>query len=591
MNISDSSQNTCMSSLDLRMQELHQLVYCVYCTDDRDTKVLDCHHNLCTNCLTKLQARPRTFVNCPVCQHVTEFPKEGFLNLPSNILAQQLYLHSKLLKDFRNDISCTVCLDLESRTAEYYCSRCNKYFCGRDFNYHNMSIVSNTSLHKTMNKSDIIKPIPPGDTTLDSIHESVGELKSRAEQVSDILKDLNFQKEYLTSEEEKLKVDINDQFLDIHAKITAREEYIRSILSAHYQQQRKELDNCIDSVSELMMRLFHEINFMNTALLVTDRDVTVSLSQSIKDNIQLKLDQINLNEITFPDFEPLVFKTDTDIINDVSNFGNLGINRNYATIDQPSVMYCKKSANLPGRIAIDNENGHIFVVDQTDIKIDIFKAEGGYLRSFGSEGTEDGLFLKPFAICCKSNRILVSDLLKSNVQIFDLRGNYLTQFGNKDLIRCPTGIDLWKNGDIIVSDQTKHRIVQYSSSFKFFSFIGEGKLKKPYDVKTCSWADIFFVLNLDNKSIYSFTRKGELVKVFESERLHLQDPFSLAVDNLGYLFISDAQCTSLTVVNWNGTKTDLICPSESNHRGIAIDNKGRIVVSQFNKDRIQIVIF
>lgn len=88
--------------------------------------------------------------------------------------------------------------------------------------------------------------------------------------------------------------------------------------------------------------------------------------------------------------------------------------------------------NNPGGIFVDSKGGRIYLVDQTDSKVEVFDLAGRELFSFGKLGGGDGEFNRPSAITINSKgEVIVGDTFNGRIQIFDHDGKYLRKFGQK----------------------------------------------------------------------------------------------------------------------------------------------------------------
>ena len=78
-----------------------------------------------------------------------------------------------------------------------------------------------------------------------------------------------------------------------------------------------------------------------------------------------------------------------------------------------------------------NERNEIAVTD-CNSRVQIFRSDGTYLRSFGSKGDQEGEFDYPTGIAYLNNgNIVVADRRNKRLQIFTEQGMYLTQIGGE----------------------------------------------------------------------------------------------------------------------------------------------------------------
>ncbi|XP_071803373.1 E3 ubiquitin-protein ligase TRIM56-like [Asterias amurensis] len=95
------------------------LLTCSVCLDsesDGQLKLLNCHHTVCTNCLTRLINGKPDFA-CPKCRRVMAVPTEGVQGIQTNFIAAQI-------KDFADQ--CKVKMDTVAKVAGTTCSGCKE---------------------------------------------------------------------------------------------------------------------------------------------------------------------------------------------------------------------------------------------------------------------------------------------------------------------------------------------------------------------------------------------------------------------------------------------------------------------------------
>ena len=85
--------------------------------------------------------------------------------------------------------------------------------------------------------------------------------------------------------------------------------------------------------------------------------------------------------------------------------------------------------SLPTHVAVDKE-GNVYVTDTLNIRLEIFDADGKFIREFGKGGDGPGRFARPKGIAIDSDgHIWVADEVQSRVQVFDQEGRLLIYFG------------------------------------------------------------------------------------------------------------------------------------------------------------------
>ena len=88
----------------------------------------------------------------------------------------------------------------------------------------------------------------------------------------------------------------------------------------------------------------------------------------------------------------------------------------------------------PSGIATNNQ-GQIYVTDQSNHRIQLFDKFGAFLSEFGGKGSKQGQFLGPQGIAIdQSGMIFVADSDNHRIQVFNANGTYYTKFGSKGML-------------------------------------------------------------------------------------------------------------------------------------------------------------
>jgi DNA-binding beta-propeller fold protein YncE len=137
------------------------------------------------------------------------------------------------------------------------------------------------------------------------------------------------------------------------------------------------------------------------------------------------------------------------------------------------------AANLgqPTGIAFDPGSRHLFVVDTSAHRVNVFNRDGTLASSFGRRGTGEGEFNFPTLIWrTPQGRLYVTDSLNFRVQSFDESGRYLTKFGGLgdgtgDSPR-QKGVATDRYGHVYIVDSLFHALQVFDEHGRFLLSIG-----------------------------------------------------------------------------------------------------------------------
>ena len=110
-------------------------------------------------------------------------------------------------------------------------------------------------------------------------------------------------------------------------------------------------------------------------------------------------------------------------------------------------------------------HGNLYVVDRTNLCIQVFSNEGVFLRSFGCDRNKVKLFKEPANVCVSGQHVFVSDWnykTDSSVFVFTVAGDYVTSFGRygseESQFKIPCCICIDKDVFIYVADYSNDRV-------------------------------------------------------------------------------------------------------------------------------------
>ena len=185
--------------------------------------------------------------------------------------------------------------------------------------------------------------------------------------------------------------------------------------------------------------------------------------------------------------------------------------------------------------------------------------EAKQVLSFGKYGLGGGMFRYPKGVAVSDgDEIVVADQSNHRVQVFDSNGTFLRSFGRKGEnggeFNCPYGIAIDKDRNIFVADSNNHRIQIFSWEGRHLgSFGGQGSLgSQLFDPRGLSLDSTGNVIVADsgNKLIKIFTPDGKFVM-----KIGEQGSFSFPVHCVQcgeYFIVSDSNEHCIKVFNREG---------------------------------------
>jgi len=139
----------------------------------------------------------------------------------------------------------------------------------------------------------------------------------------------------------------------------------------------------------------------------------------------------------------------------------------------------------PGGMAIDNENRFLYVADAELDQVLVYDADPPYklLRKIGTGGKEHTLttpgdFARPSNVAVdQDGNLYVSDTLNFRVEIFDAEGNFIRTFGKAGdgpgYFARPKGIAIDGDGHVWVADGVQNRVQVFTPEGQLLIWMGE----------------------------------------------------------------------------------------------------------------------
>lgn len=138
----------------------------------------------------------------------------------------------------------------------------------------------------------------------------------------------------------------------------------------------------------------------------------------------------------------------------------------------------------PGGLAIDNENRLLYVTDAEQDLVFVFDADPPFklIRKLGKPGTKHtstvpGEFAKPTGVAVdKDGNVYVSDTWNNRIEVFDADGEFIRTFGKAGdgpgYFARPKGIAIDGDGHVWVADAVQDRLQVFTPEGRLLIYIG-----------------------------------------------------------------------------------------------------------------------
>ena len=221
----------------------------------------------------------------------------------------------------------------------------------------------------------------------------------------------------------------------------------------------------------------------------------------------------------------------------------------------------------------------VYVVDVGGHNIQVFDLEGTYRRAFGEEGVGSGEFNRPWNIYFHMNELYVAAYANNRIDVYDPDGTFKRSFGHlgtgEGEMEGPTALTIDGRGNIVIADFYNHRVVRHNAEGEFISAWGvadevsasNNRFNYPLDVITGNDGEFVYVLDSGNERIKVYGSDGEykykwggpfgyniFITFFDWFPFEgwFSDPKSLAIDQIGKIYVGDASNKRIQVFDEQG---------------------------------------
>jgi streptogramin lyase len=118
--------------------------------------------------------------------------------------------------------------------------------------------------------------------------------------------------------------------------------------------------------------------------------------------------------------------------------------------------------SYPTNVAVDGDR-NVYVSDTFNNRVEVFDADGNFIRTFGKAGDGPGYFARPKGIATDSDgHVWVADAVQDRVQVFTPEGKLLIWMGGSGLLpgqfNSLAGLTIDQNNRVITSEQYPGRV-------------------------------------------------------------------------------------------------------------------------------------
>ncbi|HHX63317.1 MAG TPA: TIGR03663 family protein [Chloroflexi bacterium] len=263
----------------------------------------------------------------------------------------------------------------------------------------------------------------------------------------------------------------------------------------------------------------------------------------------------------------------------------------------------------PRGMALDVE-GNLYVADSQNHRIQVFDADGAFVREWGGEGDAPGQFNEPWGVAVSpKGEVYVADTWNHRIQVYSAEGEYLRGWGmfgqvqnvteSGDLFYGPRDLLFDAEGNLYVADTGNKRVIKYDADDNMVAAAGgegqgDGQLQEPVGLALGPEGDIY-VADTWNRRVQVFA--PDLVyrrqwPVYAWEGVSISNKPYIAVDAEGHVYVTDPDMFRVLEYDndgellrtWGQYGTDL--SSMNGPTGIVIGDEQRILVSDALNHRI-----
>ncbi len=208
-------------------------------------------------------------------------------------------------------------------------------------------------------------------------------------------------------------------------------------------------------------RLFvSDTKFHHVLVFGKDRKVEGAISEGMVDPGGMAIDNENRFLYVADAALDQVLVYDADKLNLIRKMGTAGKKH---TLTEPGQF------SVPTNVAVDSD-GNLYVTDTYNNRVEVFDADGNFIRQWGKQGDRPGTFSRPKGIAIDADgHVWVADAVQDILQCYTPEGKFLMWMGGHGLFpgqfRALAGLYIDKNNRIFASEQYPGRV----QMFRYFT--------------------------------------------------------------------------------------------------------------------------
>jgi DNA-binding beta-propeller fold protein YncE len=240
-------------------------------------------------------------------------------------------------------------------------------------------------------------------------------------------------------------------------------------------------------------------------------------------------------------------------------------------------------------------NGHVYVADTNEDRIQVFDRDGRFLRAWAGSGLLPGQLQLPHDLALDAqNNVYVADTFNRRIQVFTAGGELLRIF-HRELydFGLINGIDV-ENGQVFALDATRDRVYIMDLFGGGPSPVQPGYFSVPYpgdaQALAVSGDSDIYVLSLHHATVTKFNWRGERVLEWGAPGRgpgEFDAPERIETDTAGNVYVAERANFRVQKFDANGTLLTLWgtagdSPGQFGYiSSLAASADGRIYVGQF----------